>query len=227
MNFMLFKNQRSHSGAVPWNRLLFEQLIYRKLKVSASLPDSNQIPFTVNSEIKILPVEITIPAFDHKIEQLQGPFYDFSDENLVKGFYNVVEQPLDALKYKVKEQLAKVRYEWEIEGIVLTLNGLTLQVPTNREERHLFLQALQLTVDPVEWKFNNVWTVLTPDDLKTIVMAIVTHVQGCFNWENQLTKTIDGCTSILELKAVSLVPPSTKTSFKPRMIHSQFSNPLN
>ena len=206
---MIFKDNRSQSGCLPWDKVKFEQLIKRKFNVSVTLPAKHDTSFFVSSSIKIIPTEMVVPSYNNKYQQLQGPFYHIDPESgTALGTYNVVDIALNVLKFKVKEQLAKIRYEWEVSGVSMTINGTKVSVPTNREERGLFLQALQLGSEPIEWKFAlDRWVVLSKENFQEIVQTIVSHVQKCFLWESSLVKTIDSLTTREELQQVSLIPP--------------------
>lgn len=218
MYFMIFKDNRSMTGLLPWDKTNFERIIKQKTSVITSLPEQFSSVFTVSESIKIYPTTLNPLPHNPLYEQLSGPFYSFSDKEAI-GTYTVVKRPLETTKNDLKANVAKDRYNWEVSGFEMTLQDRVVKIPTDRESRGLFFYAQQLQAEGKTWKFNNnTWLTLSLEELNTIVSAIFTHVQKCFEWEKEISDALDVCKSQEDLKSVDTRSPIHKERLRTRPV---------
>ena len=208
MNYMLFYNEFHKSDARPYDKRYFTNQVKRIFNKEVTLPEQlNEEKYIIDENLSLYPVEIAYQPPCSIFEQLSGPFFTFSD-TMAYGRYVTVPKEIDNVKRELKATIASDRYNWEVEGIVVELNGQSLPIPTNREERNIFFQAALLSVGTRSWKFGtDTWVDVTPEDLQYLVGAVVTHVQTCFNWENALLEQINAATTIDELKQLNYTVP--------------------
>ena len=202
--FIILNGTQVILGPLPWKKRRFEECLSDDLEISYTLPVTNTDAIVINENVKILPVKnINYEPINQKIQCHNGPFYDIYTD-YVDVYYTATDLNLDIAKQRLKETLADLRWQLETRGITLTIQNTEIFVITERGERDIFLQALQLGNDNAVWKFNNVWLTLSLNDLTTIVTGIATHVQSAFTWEANLVTSINNATTLTELDAISL-----------------------
>lgn len=198
-------------GPFEWNRRRFESELRDEYEINITLSETNPNfePVTVNSELRILHVNETKmpPDMNGLIHTLAGPFLEVNNYacNLI---YNKVDKPIDEVKAELKSKLADSRWKYETSGINVSIRGIELFVTTQRGERDIFLQSLQLGADGQNWKFGNTWIQLSLTELGSIVQSIVTHVQEAFDWESSKITELDSVTVLEDLISFETRHPS-------------------
>jgi hypothetical protein len=152
-------------------------------------------------DFTILRVELEeIPLHDALFETLEGPFYRHNvPEGTTTIKWNVVPDTVPYIAGKIKQQIEAKRYQKEIEGIDIEIDGVMYKLPTDREQRNR-MALLSINNEPIAWKFGGTWVDLTAEQLSAIVKQINTYVQKWFAWERGHVKNINACTTIDELQ---------------------------
>jgi frataxin-like iron-binding protein CyaY len=153
-----------------------------------------------------------IPSYNPITEQLAGPFWDSSSEP-VSGYYEVADRSLDSAKNDLKASLANNRYNLEVSGVKVTIQGTELLIDTSRDNRNIWFQSLVLLPDnsTQEFKFSaDQWLVLSKTDIQTIVNAIVSHVQSAFVWESSKIVEINSANDKLQLQNIDISIPASE-----------------
>lgn len=191
-------------GPMEYSRRYFQSIIKDELDLDIDLPVSVTGYLDLNNNLEIYPVTVVQPNYNSKIEQLSGPFYNFSGETCT-ATYNVVPKDIDAVKNELKATVAANRYKKEIGGVDKTIQGQTVRLLTGREDRNLYLQAFQLNTADISWKFNNeLWLILSLAELGEIVATVMNHTKTSFEEEVAIITTINNCTTLEQLDAVGL-----------------------
>lgn len=220
MQFVIVHNGFVTLGPKTWNKLMFEEELRDECEVEYTLPTRNNegTPFVINANTKILKVvSIDPPPMNGKTQRLEGPFWNFTADT-AKMSYTVVDLPIDMVKARIKEEAAAKRYQKEISGIKMTIQGQEVTVDTARGSRDIFLDTYNVMADDstINWKFPEGWFTLSKAELGSIVAAGIAHIQACFDWEMQKAAEIDGHTALVDLDAVEVKFPGEVDSGLPR-----------
>lgn len=207
--YVLAHKGRVQVGPMGWNRALFDGSLER-LNIRVTLPKlpPETLPLEIDADTKIYQAVEDIPEFNAKTHYKEGPYWVFSD--VATATYLVKEQPIESVKYVLKQEAAAERYEKEISGAKLTLSGKEYTVDTARGTRDVFVQKFLLMgdSDTVTWKFPEGWKVLSKAELGQVVQAGSAHVEGAFQWEVNKAQEIDACTTLEALSAVVIKDPA-------------------
>lgn len=209
--FILQQNNHVILGPKDWNQRMFQSVVNDELGLDINLPvfTANSPAFILNETTSILPVEfVETPSYNSKIEQLAGPFWDYQVDKAIAS-YTIVPKNIDAVKNELKGIVANTRYNREVAGIKVTIQGLELNVYTARGERDIYAQALLLNAGGKNWKFGSIWITLSTAELQEIVSAIMTHIQTCFDWESATIANIDSKNALTELNSIVVVDTPT------------------
>lgn len=195
-------------GPKPWNKLSFEDVLRTDCEVSYTLPARNdeQTPIIINENTKIVKaITLDNPEINPKIQRLNGPYWNFYDD-YAESYYLPEDLPVDFVKGNLKGIIAAKRYEKEIAGFTMPVQGQMVSIDTSRDGRTIYFDTyLALgNEETVGWKFPERWMNLTKTDLGQIVFAGKTHIQGCFNWEANKIAEIDAATTLAELDTIDL-----------------------
>jgi len=207
--YVLIENEQIiHIGPIHWNQKMFQNYIKDDLEldISLSIQNTSLDPIVINNTLKILPAILEYPATHNpKIEQFAGPFWNVVD-NFATGTFTNVPKDVNVVKGELKNVVATNRWIEETKGITINIQGQDVSVSTNRGERDIFLQALQLmtSADTKNWKFGDIWLTLTYTDLQTIVNAIVAHIQSVFDWDKAKCIEIDNANTLPDLDTIQL-----------------------
>ena len=218
--FVIVENNSVLMGPNDWNKRRFDAFLKAELDIDADLPPSLNSYYEVNASVKIYPVKFdNPPPFNSKIEILNGPFWNFNN-NIATASYQPLTKTVESIKNQMLGDLANKRWKKETEGVVLSLQNKLVWVTTQRGERDIFLQAVQLGSNGATWKLveveqvpveenptgyrlkNTLWLTLSTAELQQIVGAIVTKVQTAFDWENNFADQINSATTVGELDAI-------------------------
>ena len=157
-------------------------------------------------------VDPSIPSYNSLTEQLAGPFYDITKEPIT-GQYDVVDRPIDSSKNELKAKVADNRYQYEISGTKVTIQGQEVSVDTDREGRNIWLQAVVLLPEGAVQRFKfpteQVWLDLTKSDISSVVQAIMQHVQSAFDWESGKVTEIDAANDKASIDAIDITAPKS------------------
>lgn len=198
--FVIVKdNQEVILGPMPWRKLFFQNILLEEHELEVELPQKNDGVYIVNDNFKILPAQYTEDAYDSKIEQLNGPFWTFYEDKAVGHFVKLNRQ-VEHVKSDLKALVAEKRWKKEVGGVKVSIQGNEYTADTSREGRGVYLQALQLGSDGSSWKFPEGFVQMSLAELQTVVTAIVTHVQTCFEEEAIRITEIDSKTVLTDLR---------------------------
>ena len=202
--FVIVYNNNVILGPMRWNRFRFENEIQEECEYSATLPDRNDdmSAITVSDNIKILPILGTEnPEYNPKIQILHGPFWEFTDTHAIHS-YRPEYMALEGAREMHKEQVGAERWNKENAGVTVTIRGNEYKFSSDRETRAVLLNAVT-NLDVINWKFNrDSWLEMTKEEAQTVLNAIHTHVQECFNWEHSKIQELNNCSTVHELDAV-------------------------
>jgi hypothetical protein len=186
---------------MPWRKLFFENIIMEDCEVEVTLPQKNTDPYTVNSEIVILPARYTHEEFNSVTQKHNGPFWTITSTEAVGNFVTL-DKDLDHVKSELKQLIADKRWTTEVNGIKVTFNGVEYSVDTSREGRKVYIEQLQMNSSSYDWKFNEGYVTLTNSDLQSVVNSINQHLQSCFAEERTRISTIDSKTTLEDLQTL-------------------------
>jgi hypothetical protein len=202
---LLENNQIIHYGPVEYNRNRFRSFLENDLEISFDLPNTLSDTIIINENVKIIKAELVYPVnFNSKIQEYSGPFWDFSNPDLAIGTYGTADRNIDFVKSDLKSLVANNRWKKETSGMTLTVQGIEIFVTTERGERDIYLQALQLGADNKNWKFVDKFLTLSLQELGYIVTAVVTHVQNAFDRESEIVSLIENATTLTELDNIDI-----------------------
>lgn len=205
--YALIENNQVQVGPREYHRGFFKAFLDKK-EISFELPyayDGGTIEIT--EEVKLVPVAFAItPQYNKFTEELSGPTYDLTQTPIVPT-YGVVPRGLDAAKESLKAELANLRYEQEVAGVKVTIQGQEVTIETNRgDDRNIWFQSIVLLPEGATQRFKfpveGIWLDLTKEEISTIVQSIMTHVQGAFDWESGFVSLINAATTKEELEAI-------------------------
>ena len=186
--FVIVHNQSVILGPMPWRKLFFENIIMEDCEISVTLPQKNDSVIVVNEDIVILPARYEETEYNTNTEQLNGPYWTFTDTEAV-GAFTVMPKNIDIIRSEAAAKVTEKRWEKEVGGTKVNIKGTEYSVDTSREGRNIYIQAYQLGA-VTNWKFPEGWIDLSVEDLGTIVMTIANHVQASFAEEKTLLDTI-------------------------------------
>jgi hypothetical protein len=201
--FVLSQNRSSIIlGPMEYDQRYFQSIIKDDLGLDVTLPVRATGYLDLGHNLELFSVTVNYPPANSKIQEFAGPFFVYSGQTC-SASYTVVPKPIDSVKSELKAKAAADRYIKEVGGITLTIQGKEVKVLTNRDDRNLYLQALQLGAANVSWKFDNqTWLTLSLAELGDIVAAIMNHVKTCFEQEAAKATQIDSCTTLAQLDAI-------------------------
>ena len=200
--YALVHKGRVLSGPRSWNKAFFEFAL-RSNKIEFTFIPRNpteELPYVINADTKILPVEEARAEINPMIQYNRGPLWEILEDKAI-ATYEAVDSDLEPAKNNYKNLLAQKRYEKEVSGAKTTIQGLEVSLDTTRDGRNIFLQKYSLMgdADTVNWKFPEGWLTLTKADLGLAVAAGVAHIQSAFDWEKEISDQIDAETNVLDL----------------------------
>lgn len=204
MQFVLVNNGFVELGPREWNYRLFKNELEDLEFPEKVIPVNNTDYLNLGDGIEIYPAEILPISYNLDIEQLSGPFWDFSN-NKATGSYNLVPLELNNIKSNFKNKIAAVRYKKEIAGSVCTIQGEEIQIDTTRDGRNIYVQKYLLMgdTDTVNWKFNSGFKEITKAELGLMIESGLTTIQSAFNWEKTITDSIDAAISVEEILGIT------------------------
>jgi hypothetical protein len=202
--FCLLEDNYIIYGPYNWNQRLFQMVLQDDHNINMELPYYNSEVFVINDVLKIVPVdEVNIPEYNAIIHEVAGYTLMVKD-NSVSMTYNIVDKSISTVKEQLKTRVAETRYNKEISGTYLNINGVDIKLYTDRASRNLYTQALQLGEFNKTWKFGDVWLVLNQEQLVHVVTAIANHVQSAYDWEKSIVDAIDAANDLSILSTINV-----------------------
>ncbi len=183
--FCLLDNGTMVLGPKEWNARLFMQELEDEYEITFDLPARNvdNQEFVINESLRIAKIAgVRQAAVDSRMQELHGPFVEIEGTDVFLR-YDAADKAIEVVKEQLKSEIAANRYALEIGGVVATVAGAEVGLPTDRETRAIFAQALTLGQFDKQWKFGDVWLVLGQAELEAAVAAISGQVQLAFDWE--------------------------------------------
>jgi hypothetical protein len=197
-------------GPMSWNRGIFQGSL-EKYGITDTIPRvaPEELPYIINEDAKIMLVEEVRPEMDPMVEYYYGPLWTITEDRAVANF-EVHDSPVESAKVNYRNQAADQRWIKETQGTEVTIQGVTVTVPTDRASRDLFLQRTSVMGDNevINWKFPEAWISLTKQDLVAISSAILTKVQGSFDWEKSIVDQVNAAETKEQLQAIVILEPS-------------------
>ena len=205
--YVLVHNGFVINGPRAWNYRSFESSLEEDCEITYKLPmskDDEEI-ITIDDNTKIYAAELVYPDYNPKIEYPHGPFWDFSSGKAI-GTFQVLQTPIELIKNTLKEKIAAVRWNKEVNGFKTTVQGTEVFINTARENRNAFVQryVLMQENETIQWKFVETWVSLSKAEIGEIASAVASHIQAQFDWEVSKQVEIDACTTAEELDAINL-----------------------
>lgn len=207
--FVLAHKNRVRVGPMEWNRGIFGGEL-EKLKINHLLsryaPD--ELPLRIDQDTIVHRAEHDYPQHNAKIHYLEGPYWQLEEQRAV-ATYLVKDQPVDSVKYALKQRVAQQRWIKETAELKITVGLAEITVDTSRQGRSIYSQQHGLMPDgeTVPWKFPQQWLEVSKSDLATIAQAVAAQITEAFAWEKQKHDEIDGCETLAQLDAVDLGEP--------------------
>ena len=196
-------------GPITWNPRFIASVLRTDLDLSFTpnivASDEQKVPYEVLPNVWIRRVTNVSEDHNPKLHTLIGPYWVYNGTEATAE-YRKQDKPLEIVKAELKQIVTANRYQKEVAGVKVTIQGVEVTVDTARDNRDVFVQKylLMSDTDTVDWKFPETWLTLTKADLGIAVQGGVTHVQSQFSWENSKFNEIDACTTLEELDAVIL-----------------------
>jgi hypothetical protein len=207
MYAVIYKN-RVLVGPMNWNRAMFQGAL-KKQQILVGLPRTapNDLPLIINDDARIAMVEQQRPELNPMVEYYHGPRWDLTGDRAIAN-YDVVDTPVEFAKTNFRELAAAERYNREVAGVQVEIQGTWVTCDTSREGRSIFLQAYSTLPDgdSINWKFPQGWFMLSKMELGQVVQAGVIWIQQAFEWEKDINDQIDAATTKAQLLAIQILP---------------------
>lgn len=204
-------------GPIAWKPRYISDILYDELdeEVIVTQADEAKVPFEPYPGIKIRKCTVVYEDLaNSKIHQHQGPVWTYDDENeeiQATATWSVQDKPIDLVKGELKSIVSDERWKKENIGVTLTIQAQDVWCDTSRGNRDIFLQKYVMMADDevIRWKFPTVWLNLTKPELGYIVSEGSKYIQGCFDWESDLSAEIDAATTLEQLDSIVIVEENT------------------
>ena len=213
--YALIHNLQLILGPIKYNyRLINSDLEELDIESRVSPRDYENVPIELDSatETFLLPVVEIIPPYDPRFQGIGNFEWSIIKENdipiRVEMSYSINDKSLEQIKEEYRRQVAPIRKEKENTTIEIQLNGSSVSVSTNREDRLSVVSKLMASPGTHNFKFGGgTWLEITTTELEYIISQIDLKVQEAFDWEYQKLQEIDACTTGEEVYNVVLIEP--------------------
>jgi len=204
MQFCILKNESEIiCGPDYYHSVKFENIL-KDLGVDIVLPFENENVIIINSEYKIVPItHVDHIGYDGRIQYIT-PHYIVFENNEYHLHHDILNKDISDVRQEMKDTLATTRKSHEKQGTVVNIQNQSLIFPTIKEDRDIYLQALQLGMGDKTWKVDNTWITLSISELQVVVEALLTHYQSGYLIENSIVNQIDNSTTLSELALIDL-----------------------
>jgi hypothetical protein len=202
-------------GPIEWRPSFIASVLQSDLdlnfKPNVLMSDEQRVPFSLdfNSNVRIRKYAEVREEINPKIQRHEGPFWSYTDD-VATGTYTAANKGLNLIKGEQKNLVTSERYNKEVSGTKVTIQGQEVFVDTSRNGRTVYNEKYQLLADSetINWKFNQIWLTLTKEELKQIVDVVNAHVQSSFDWEMSKHNEIETLSTHEELDAFTFVEPT-------------------
>ena len=197
----------------------FSGMLIKRFLATLSEADKDKVPFEIVPGVfvrKCNVAEIRQINFNSTIHCMHGPIWTYNEDGTATATYTQADMNIDLVKGNLKNLVSSNRYTKEISGFNLEIQNQSMHIDTARDKRDIFHSKLLLTEENeiVNWKFADRIIPLSKSEIQTIVNAIKSHIQQCFDWEANKFAEIDGCSSLDQLKDVWVRSDMTKEQFE-------------
>lgn len=198
--YVVINNNKVVLGILPWNPKYFSTVLKSRHKVTSTLPktepDSTEFPYVIDENTVIKCAEENRShEINPMVEYYYGPQWEFVDDKVIAN-YEVKTQDLDSAKGNYRQKAAMLRYEKELSGTIVTIDGVEHAIETSREARAKYVEKyVMMGDDPISWKFQDSWQTITKQNMFEIIQAIETYVQSTFDEELALVEQINATES--------------------------------
>ena len=204
--YVIIHKNRVIAGILPWNAQYFTDVLRTRHRILTELPrnepEASAFPWEINADTKIIPAqEDRQQSINPLIEYYYGPTWDLTDTSAM-AHYEVKPLLIEDCKTNYKAKAGTLRYNQEVAGTTITIDGVEYKIETDRDSRAKYIEKYVTMGDAANWKFNEGWKQLTKEQLYSIVSAIDIHVQVAFDEELRLNQVIDQCTTTEQLLAI-------------------------
>lgn len=173
-----------------WNPSVFSAKLY-SIGVVASLPEREPTGPVAFGNVRILPVETSVPTINSKTQCYGTPTLTVLAAKATYVF-PVEDFPEQVKRNKLKEAVTSLRWEHETSGITLP-NGVSIDTGLDSQSRigNAYSAAKNGVASTFDFKGANGWVSLSAAEIMTIGEAVFTHVQASFTRERFLHDYID------------------------------------
>ncbi len=207
MSFGIVHNNRVIVGPMEWRQKYFTDVLKIRHQITANIPGEapQTLPLVIDSDTAIYRVIENKSEIDFMTEYHYGPLWEITSDAIIAN-YEVKDIEIADARNNFKIIAANKRYNKEVSGLKITVNGVEVSVDTSREGRNLFIQKLLVMADDevVNWKFPESWLELSKNDLKYIISQSSNYIQSAFDWEKNINNAIDAAISKSELKGINM-----------------------
>lgn len=200
-------------GIIPWNHQYIQDVMRNRYRITIELPylepEATEFPYVVNDDIIIYPAsENRDLNINPMIQQYYGPTWEFL-ENTVIAHYEIQSLDLHSAQSNYRARAAAYRYDKEIAGTKITINGVEYKLETDRFNRSKYVEKYIMLAEnqTVNWKFDDQWVILSKQDIQNIVQAIDNHIQAAFDWELSMINSIESAANLADLLAIEELNP--------------------
>lgn len=203
MQFILVKDGYLELGPREWNYRIFKNELEDLEFPDKVIPVNNTEYLDLGDGIEIYLAEILPINYNPDIEELSGPYWEYS-EGKATGSYTTVPLDIQRVRNNFKNKIAAERYRREVSGTVCSIQGVEVEIDTSRDGRNIYVQKYLLMGDSdiVNWKFNSGFKGLTKEELGQMIQAGIVHIQGAFDWESELVDRIELSGTAEEIKGI-------------------------
>lgn len=162
-------------------------------------------PVEFYSDVNVAPEDILVP----KLHTLVAPpeLKEGQQAYWKKDGWHIVTPDVATLvevKVQKKAELAEARWQEETAGVILPSG---VEVATDdRSQTKMIGIAMKAAQDPgfiVRWKANGQWVTLDASQILDLNVYISNVIQKLFEKEESLSKMVDSCQTIEEVKAIT------------------------
>jgi hypothetical protein len=206
--YALVNGQELLLGPIPFNYRMINSVLEEELEVDfrVNSQDYQSVPIKFTEDIKILPARNEVPEHDSRFQSVSQTSHAIIDTEVI-FVYSVGDKSLEQIKNECKTRVKPERQRRENTSIEVIINGSTITVSTDRENRLALTAKYVANPTSHNFKFDNgTWLEITTEDLQTIIQAVDAKVQETYDWELAKLQEIDACETKEEVYEVEIVP---------------------
>ena len=194
-------------------------------EIVVSPADAQKVPYDILPYVKARKCISTYENINSKIEKLNGPYWTYDDTNpeyQAVAAWVKADKDIDFVKNELKAVAANERWKKENNGITLSIQNTQVWCDTSRANRGIYNQKYSSLNDgdTLNWKFGAIWLNITKIELKTMMDSVNNYIQSCFDWESEVSTSIDSCIDLASLDAIVIVSDTFNISANNSVISS-------